>query len=172
MEEIELTYLAKELPAGVKNSPCNEIIDIYIPTESVHPTLRIRKAGKKYEITKKEPINGTDSSYQLESTIKLTPEEFEELSSLKGKRVRKKRYYYQENGINYEVDIFQDGLLGLVLVDVEFDSLDKKDSFTPPTWCLAEVTQEKFLAGGMVCGKIFSDLKDDLRRFGYNKIYE
>ncbi len=173
MEEIELTYLAKELPAGIKDSPCKEILDIYIPNATGHATLRIRKSGEKYEITKKEPIHGVDPSHQLESTISLTAEEFGELSRLGGLRIRKRRYYYQENGTNYEVDIFQDGLSGLVLVDVEFDSLEKKNSFIPPEWCLAEVTQEKFLAGGMLCGKIkYVDIEPKLRKFGYNKVNE
>ncbi len=173
MEEIELTYLAKELPPDIKNSPHKEILDIYMPNASGHSTLRIRKAGEKYEITKKEPIRGNDSSHQLESTISLTAEEFRELSRLEGLRVKKKRYYYQENGTNYEVDIFQDGLSGLVLVDVEFDSLEKKGNFMPPEWCLAEVTQEKFIAGGMLCGKIkYADIEPQLRKFGYKKINE
>lgn len=172
MEEIELTYLVKELPAGIKSSPCKEILDIYIPTTAEHPTLRIRKTGEKCEITKKEPIRGNDASHQLETTIPLAKREFEELSRLEGKRARKIRYYYAENGINYEIDIFQDDLSGLVLVDIEFDSLKEKMNFTPPEWCLAEVTQKEFIAGGMVCGKKYADLKDELRKFGYNKINE
>ncbi|MDO8664196.1 MAG: hypothetical protein Q7K44_01445 [Candidatus Liptonbacteria bacterium] len=173
MEEIELTYLVKELPTGVKNSPHKEILDIYIPNAAGHATLRIRKAGRKYEITKKEPIHKADSSHQLESSISLTAEEFGELSQLEGMRIRKKRYYYQENGTNYEIDIFQDGLSGLVLADVEFDSLEEKAAFTSPAWCLAEVTQEKFLAGGMLCGKVkYADIETQLGKFGYNKINE
>jgi len=173
MEEIELTYLAKELPAGVKNSPHKEILDIYVTNGTGHATLRIRKGGDKYELTKKEPIQGADSSRKLESTISLTAEEFEELNKLEGLRVRKMRYYYSENGTNYEIDIFQDALSGLVMVDVEFDSLEKKNNFTPPEWCLVDVTQEKFLAGGMLCGKIkYSDIEPRLRRFSYNKINE
>ncbi len=172
MEEIELTYLAKELPVGVKDSPCNEILDIYIPTVDGHPTLRIRKVGEKYEITEKGPLDKSDASHQFENTISLTAEEYEKLSQLKGLQTRKKRYYYFENGVNYEVDIFQDGLSGLVTVDVEFDSLDKKNNFIPPAWCLVDVTQEDFIAGGIICGKTYSNLEDDLRRFGYNKINE
>lgn len=173
MEEIERTYLVKELPLGVKSSPYKEIVDIYMPNAAGHSTLRIRKAGEKYEITKKEPIHGADSSHQLESSISLTAEEFGELSVLEGMRIRKKRYYYQENGTNYEIDIFQDGLSGLVLADIEFDSLNKKVAFTPPAWCLAEVTQEKFLAGGMLCGKVkYADIEAKLGKFGYNRINE
>jgi CYTH domain-containing protein len=170
MEEIERTYLPKTLPDGIENAPRREILDIYIPATAEHPTLRIRSAGEKYEITKKEPIYEKDSSRHLETTIPLSKEEFEELARLKGKRTRKTRYDYRENGIHYEIDIFRDGLAGLVLVDIEFNSSEEKNAFVPPEWCRAEVTQEEFLAGGMVCGKRYANLQAQLDKFGYKKI--
>jgi CYTH domain-containing protein len=170
MEEIELTYLAKELPAGLEDSPRKDLLDIYIPSSANHPVLRIRKLGQKCEITKKQPIDESDSSRQLETTIPLTEEEFGELSQLKGKRVHKTRYYYRENDVDYEIDVFRDDLAGLVLVDVEFASLEEKCSFVPPPWCLKEITQETFIAGGMICGKRYVDIEKDLDRFSYKKM--
>lgn len=38
------------------------------------------------------------------------------------------------------------------------------------TWVLAEVTQEEFIAGGMLCGKNYDDISDKLEKFGYSKI--
>ena len=52
MIELEKTYLVKKLPEGLKNCEFKEIIDVYIPASSEHPTLRIRKNGDTYEITK------------------------------------------------------------------------------------------------------------------------
>lgn len=168
--ELELTYLAKSLPAGMATAQRKEMMDIYIPATSPHPTLRIRKNGEKYEITKKEPIVDGDSSRQLETTIPLRPEEFAELSQLSGKLVAKTRYLYQENNINYEIDVFTGSLTGLVLIDVEFATPEEKSKFTPPEWCLVEVTQEKFVAGGMLCGKKYADIEVDLKRFNYQKL--
>lgn len=170
MEEIELTYLAKTLPPDLESAPHKEMLDIYIPASAEHPDLRIRKVGEKCEMTKKRPIKDGDASHQMENTIPLTKEEHEELSQIKGKRTRKTRYYYEEDGVRYEIDVFRDDLAGLVLVDIEFESLEKKAAFRPPAWCLAEVTQEKFLAGGMVCGKQYADLESQLNRFNYKKI--
>jgi CYTH domain-containing protein len=170
MEEFELTYLARGLPAGLGKCPKKEMLDIYLPSSHPHPTLRIRKAGDKLEMTKKEPVSGTDSSHQLETTIPLRPDEYAELSTLSGKRVGKTRYYYHEGNTDYEIDVFRGDLSGLVLVDVEFKSAADKARFTPPSWCLADVTQEKFVAGGMVCGKKYADIERDLARYGYKKI--
>lgn len=170
-DEFELTYLVKELPVGVLGSSAKEILDIYLPATADHAILRIRKSGDKYEITKKVPAVGTDSSHQIENTIPLTLEEFADLSTLPGKRVRKIRYYYYEDGTDYEVDVFQDALNGLVVADVEFSSNVTKSAFVPPPWVLADVTQEKFIAGGVLCGKSYADISVYLAQFGYQPIF-
>lgn len=43
-------------------------------------------------------------------------------------------------------------------------------SFQMPDFCLCEVTQEEFIAGGMLCGKRYTDIEADLERFGYKRI--
>ena len=171
MIELERTYLAKYLPQGLMDCKSKEIIDIYIPKSSIHPTLRIRKNGSEYEITKKEPVKGNDSSHQREQTIILTESEFMELAQLNGKRVSKIRYCYDHNSRTAEIDVFQGPLKGLVLVDFEFEEIGEKDYFEMPDFCLADVTQEKFIAGGMICGKSYEDIEDDLKRFNYSKLF-
>jgi len=168
MIELEKTYLAKSLPKLEKGK---DMIDIYIPTETRHPVLRIRKNGEKFEMTKKYPVVEGDSSKQYEFTIPLTKEEFEELSnSLKGKRIHKIRYNYENDGRVAEVDVFQDNLKGLVVVDFEFENESDKDKFQMPDFCLADVTQEEFLAGGMLCGKSYEDIQDKLKRYNYKRL--
>ena len=108
MMELEKTYLVKKLPEGLKDCKVKEIIDVYIPAASEHPTLRIRKNGAPkpaerdgqatYEATKKEAVNEGDSSRQEEQTIIVTEAEFNALAKLDGKKVRKLRYYYNHNG--------------------------------------------------------------------------
>ena len=89
MEEIELTYLPKNLPEMIFQAPSKKMVDIYIPASSEHPFLRIRKSGGKSEITKKQPIKEGDSSHQLETTIPLSEEEYSDLEKISGKRVSK-----------------------------------------------------------------------------------
>ena len=170
MDEFELTFLPKKLPEGIFTSPSKEMLAIYIPAASEHPTLRIRRSGTKHEMTKKEPVSAGDSSHQRETTVPLTVEEFSDLTVVPGKRVSKIRYFYLENGVDYEVDVFQGELEGLVLIDVEFKSTGDKAKFKAPEWILIEVTQEKFIAGGMLCGKKYSDIEDRLKLFGYKKL--
>lgn len=170
MIERELTYLAKYLPDNLKKCPSKDMIDIYIPESFAHPKIRIRKNGDKYEMTKKEPLEN-DPSHQLEQTIKLTADEFKELSKIKGKRTHKIRYLYDYKGQNAEFDVFQDEKKGLVVVDFEFKSLKAKHSFKMPDFCLADVTTKDFIAGGMICGKSYSDIDKELKKYNYKKLY-
>lgn len=161
--------MLKNFPVDLKTLKFMEVFDIYLPQSAAHPILRIRKKGDKFEITKKHPMEGKDSSCQSEETIPLSKEEFMELIKLQGKRVRKIRYYYQIGADMAEIDVFQDALKGLVLVDFEFHTVEEKNNFVMPDFCLADVTQEKFTAGGILAGKKYADTEEDLERYNYKK---
>lgn len=171
MIELELTYLAKCLPENLKNAKSREIIDIYFPKDSLHPCLRLRKNGNKYEITKKCPVTEGDASAQKEQTIILSEEEFNSLKQTPGKKVAKIRYFVEYGDKIAEFDVFQEALTGLVLIDFEFPTEEEKEIFEMPDLCLADVTQEQFIAGGMLCGKEYKDIEEQLNNFNYKKLF-
>lgn len=39
-----------------------------------------------------------------------------------------------------------------------------------PDFCLVDVTQEEFAAGGMLSGKKYQDIQNKLDQFGYKKL--
>lgn len=166
MIELERTFLAKQLPSDLNDHPSKEMVDVYIPAASHHPVIRLRRNGGQYELTKKEPIDG-DRSRQTEQTITLTKEEFDAFSSVPGKRVAKRRYRYPYRGVELEVDVFETPLDGLVIVDAEFANEEEKAAFTMPEFCLVDVTHEEFIAGGMLCGKAYADIAENLEQLGY-----
>ena len=168
--ELELTYLAREIPEGLADCPSKLIVDVYYPPERDHSSLRIRQRGDHYEITKKVMANGTDSSHQLEHTIELDEEEFKGLAAAPGKRVAKRRYLYEYQGRTAEVDVFQGELAGLVEVDFEFDDRDDQLAFQMPDFCLADVTQEAFAAGGKLAGKTYQQIVPHLEKYGYKPL--
>lgn len=170
MVELEKTYLIKFIPDTLDKCEYEDMVDIYIPASEAHPVLRIRRKGHKYEITKKQPIEG-DYSKQTEETIPLTQKEFEALSKVEGKRIIKRRYFYVHDGKRAEIDVFQDNLKGLIVVDFEFEREDEKNTFVMPDFCLADVTQETFIAGGKLCGKKYIDIEHDLKRFEYKPLH-
>lgn len=168
--EHELTYLAANIPPEINEVEPVRLLDVYIPDTLNHAKLRLRKKGDNYEITKKTLVDVNDASSQIEQTIVLTQEEFEALAVVSSKRVEKDRYVVQLAGRTAEIDVFLGDLKGLVLIDFEFDTTEEKDAFIAPDVCLADVTQEDFIAGGELAGKSYADITAELSRFAYEKL--
>ena len=168
--ELEKTYLLKYVPEGLKDCKQKEIYDVYIPQSHPHPVLRVRKKGDIFEITKKAPATSGDASEQIEHTIPLLEEEFLSLAKVEGKKLRKIRYFYPIDKYIAEIDVFLDDLEGLAMVDVEFKSVEEKESFVAPDFCSVDITQSKTFAGGLLAGKKYSDVQSDLDGYNYQKI--
>lgn len=170
MIEIEKTYLAKYIPTDLNNYPSKTITDRYLPADSEHPVLRLRNNGGKFTLTKKYPIREGDASSQIEETIVLSKKEAQALEKIEAKVSSKTRFYYKYHDSRLEIDIFKEDLSGLILIDAEFDSEEEKNKFKMPEFCLADVTQETIVAGGMLCGKKYADIKEVLNKYGYKKL--
>ncbi|MBU0625623.1 hypothetical protein KKF05_04745 [Patescibacteria group bacterium] len=169
MLELEKTYLAKQLPEGLDLSQGTEIEDTYIPVEVEHPKMRLRRTGDKYVLTKKIRLDEADASKQEELNVELSAAEYQALVRSSNRHLHKIRYRLDYRGHTAEIDIFQGALDGLVLVDFEFDSIEEQTAFEMPDFCLADVTQEDFVAGGMLAGRSYEDIVEDLQRFDYKK---
>ncbi len=168
--ELELTYLAKQIPAEIAGVTPKLLQDYYIPAQADHAHLRLRNKAGNYEITKKEPVSGSDSSAQNEHTIKLTKEEFEALAVSSDRIVQKNRYNVVIQGYPAEVDVFLGKLEGLVLIDFEFLNYKTQAAFTMPDICLCDITQDKWAAGGVLSGKSYADIEPILDSYGYTKL--
>lgn len=168
--EIEKTYLASKLPHDFKKFKSKEIIDIYLPKNSQHAKLRIRKSGDSYVITKKYLVNKKTASKQIEENIIIDEAEFKSLEGVNGNKIKKIRYYYYYLDKCFEIDVFLDKLKGLVLVDVEFSSEREMHNFSMPDFCLVDVTEEEMIAGGVLSQHSYSSLSNFLNRFGYKKL--
>lgn len=174
--EREFTFLMNSLPADLDQFPSKIIEDNFIPAQSPHPVIRIRRNGEKYVITKKYPENssdelGGDSSRMVEHTIELSSDEYQALNLLPGKRFKKRRFAYEIGDLAAEVDVYLDDLAGLVVIDFEFDSDEAMVAFRKPDFIGPDVTQDSLVAGGMLCGKAFADVADQLlEKYDYRPV--
>lgn len=172
--ELERRYLAKSLPEDLAHYPHLELLDIYIPQQVAFPKLRLRQQGNRFEITKKELSDpaSRDSSQIIEYNIPLEEEEFRALTAhIEGRRIHKLRYQYEvASAYHCTFDVFLDNLAGLILIDFEFSSLQEMAAFTIPDFCLEEVTQEQFLAGGDLSGKYYVEIASRLATYGYRPL--
>jgi CYTH domain-containing protein len=168
--ELELTYLAAALPESLEKSEHSVLQDVYFPNTVVHPKTRIRRKGDTYEFTKKTIISDDDAGVQREENIALTADEYAGLAAGSGRTVTKTRYYFPYQGLTAEFDVFEGPLAGLVVIDFEFDSPEARNAFVMPDFCLADITQEEFVAGGMLAGKSYQDIAEKLKSFNYRPL--
>ncbi len=168
--EIEKTYLIKYIPKNLFKCQFKEIEDLYIPKGASHARLRIRRSGDLFVVTKKIPVKDRNASFHSEFNLEITKQEFNALRSSKCDIVRKTRFYYPYLGMMAEIDVFKGKHKGLVLVDFEFSNKNKLDKFKIPDFCLVDVSEEEFVAGGVLCKHSFSSLKPHLKKFNYKKI--
>lgn len=168
--EIEKTYLAKYLPDNLYNCKYVDIEDIYIPKSARHAYLRIRKTSvPSYTITKKEKIDKRSASSHIEHSIEITEEEYNSFKALEGSVVKKRRYFYPYKEHVAEFDIYFSELEGLVLVDFEFMNKGEYMLFEMPDFCLADVTEEEFFAGGVICRSSYASLEKVLIKYNYQR---
>ncbi len=139
--EIERKYLVGSLPENLDAFPHVEIEQGYLCTS---PTLRIRRMGDAFILTVKEKV------HSLSSAIVNREEEFflssESYARLRGKcegiMVEKTRYRIPVGKYTAELDIFHGRHEGLLLVEVEFPSVEAANAFTPPAWFGQDVSND------------------------------
>lgn len=167
MIELELTYLAKSLPSNLKECSSKKIVDLYVDNGTDHFDLRIRKNGTAFELTRKTPVEDGDASKQNEITIPINEAEFESFLSVRSRKVEKTRYYFPYGDKTAEFDVFEGALEGLVVIDFEFATEEEKSRFVMPDFCLVDITQETFIAGGVIAGKTLEDIQSELLTHNY-----
>lgn len=133
--EIERKYLVRQIPENLSQYRCQKIAQGYLCTS---PVVRIRRSNDDYYLTYK----GKGLLAREEYNLPLTQESYEHLSSkIDGILIEKNRYLIPlSDGLVAELDIFEGKLSDLVLVEVEFESIEEANSFIAPEWFGEDVT--------------------------------
>lgn len=133
--EIERKYLVRHIPEHLEQYNYQKIAQGYLCTE---PVVRIRRSNDDYYMTYK----GDGLMVREEYNLPLTKEAYDHLRpKIDGLLIAKTRYLIPlDNGLTAELDIFEEDLSGLVIVEVEFDSVEEADLFKAPDWFGEDVT--------------------------------
>ena len=133
--EIERKYLVKEIPTDLEQYESKKIAQGYLCTE---PVVRIRRSNDDYYMTYK----GDGLMVREEYNLPLTKDAYEHLRpKIDGLLIAKTRYLISLDGkLTAELDIFEEDLDGLVIVEVEFDSVEEANAFNAPDWFGEDVT--------------------------------
>lgn len=135
--EIERKFLVKKIPDNLDTYERIDMTQGYLNTD---PVVRVRKENDDYILTYK----GSGLLSHSEYNLPLNKEAFEHLlKKCDGIIISKSRYKIPiTNNLTAELDIFKGDLDSLKLVEVEFDSVEEADNFTPPEWFGEDVTTD------------------------------
>ena len=134
--EIERKFLVDELP-DLSAAASKPIEQGYLATGDAE--VRLRRRGEDRLLT----VKAGSGLSRKEAEIGLGEDQFETLWPLtEGRRLRKRRHLLSEGDLEIELDVYEGGLEGLVVAEVEFESEPAAEGFSPPSWLGAEVTGE------------------------------
>ena len=135
--ELERKYLLKKMPDNLDTYRHRHLEQGYLCTA---PVVRIRKDDDRYELTYKSGGMMVRQEYNL----LLTKDSYEHLKNkVDGRLITKKRYMIPYEKYMIELDVFENDLAPLVLAEVEFETEEEANSFTPPEWFGKDVTFSK-----------------------------
>jgi len=164
--ERERRYLLQDLPEGLSRADHHlQITDNYI----TGTRLRIRKVRDPrtnkwvVKFTQKFAPDPADLSRTVITNIYLNSQEADTLAVFEANEIRKNRYRYEFAGRIFSVDMFIGDLFGLVLAEVSFETDDELENYPPPSFALAEVTNNVEFSGGRLAYLTFAELRDEIK---------
>jgi CYTH domain-containing protein len=135
--EIERKFLVSAIPENP--GPGTRILQGYLPLTSEGTELRVRRKGDETVLTVKRG-RGLD---RTEQEVAISAEVFETLWLLtEGHRIQKTRYELPHGEATIELDEFGGQLEGLLVAEVEFDSLQASEAFKEAEWLGRDVTDD------------------------------
>ena len=146
--ERERRWLCREVPRE-RIARTETIVDLYVTGAQ----LRLREARlleggpPMLRLSRKADV---DARTRLITSIYLPENEFAVLAAaLPGRRIRKIRHRLKAPpGVVLSADEFQGELSGLRMVEAEFDTDERMDSFAMPDFAIREVTDDPRFGGG------------------------
>ena len=134
--EIERKFLVKTLPSNLRQYKKSYIEQGYL---SISPEVRVRSKDNKYYMT----VKGEGNISRPEYEIQISKDVYIELSShIQGNVLCKDRYFITIGDHTAELDIYIN-FNDLIVIEVEFDSIQSADDFIVPDWFGNEVTKDK-----------------------------
>lgn len=138
-DEIERKFLVRKLPFGWQSFPSDLIQQGYIVHGVPGIEVRVRQKGEHFFETVKKGSGEVRPEYEIE----LSRGQFDVLWPLTADcRLVKRRYRIPWRNRLVELDVYQDGLAGLVTADVEFPSRLACIRFTPSYWLGEDVSRD------------------------------
>jgi adenylate cyclase len=137
--EIERKFVLDARPQGLDEHPSERIAQGYLALDG-DVEVRVRRRGERAFLT----VKAGSGRRRVEQELELEPARFEALWRLtQGRRIVKRRYLVPApDALEFEVDVYEDELAGLVVAEVEFPDDAAANAFAAPEWLGREVTDD------------------------------
>lgn len=141
--EIERKFLVKQLPEDLDKCDKAEIEQCYLDFgDGDEPEKRIRSLTRCDETIYFYTEKSAGDLYREEEEFEIPSYSFDNLKELTVSETVKKTRHYLPLGdsLTAELDIYKGAHEGLITVEVEFQSLEASEAFSPPHWFGEEIT--------------------------------
>lgn len=157
--EVERRFLVARCP-DLSGARMRVIEDVYLAETRMRLRAITHADGQRaeFKLCKKYPSDDMLAGPVV--NLYLSAQEHAVLAGLPGGSVRKRRYSMPWAAWTFSIDVFEGPLSGLILSEVEADSVDDVGRIALPDWVSREVTADPFFTGGALS----QASADDLRR--------
>jgi CYTH domain-containing protein len=139
--ELERRFLLDRIPDGVDEG--HLIVDRYITGARLR-LRRVEGREPQFKFSQKEAPSPPDYAVTTITTIYLSPEEYETLTVLPGRELRKRRHHLGP----YSIDVFEGGLSGLIMAEIDFESETEMRAHPVPEFAVREISEDVRYTGG------------------------
>jgi CYTH domain-containing protein len=134
--EVERKFVADQVPASLILEDAHPVRQGYLAIDGAIE-VRVRLLATSAVLT----VKGGAGLSRTEVELPLTPADAEALwAHTEGRRIEKRRFRVDVDGIVAEIDRYGGRLEGLCTIEVEFGDEAEAEAFVPPRWFGVEVT--------------------------------
>jgi adenylate cyclase len=136
--EIERKFLVARAPEPLP--PGDRLEQGYLALAPDGTEVRIRRRAGRSTLT----VQSGPAHVRVEEELEIDDRRFEALWPLtEGRRIAKTRHLVPlGDDLTAELDVYAEGLDGLLVAEVEFDSIEASERFDPPGWLERDVTDD------------------------------
>jgi len=98
------------------------------------------------------------------SEMYLNDVEYGLFERLRGREIRKNRYFHEFDQIEWKFDIYLGEPRGLMIAKADLASAEQAADLMPPPFALIEITNDPFFAGGNLVEKNFSEIRTKMEQ--------
>jgi CYTH domain-containing protein len=167
--EYQRLFLVETLPEPLTPASSHlQIFDNYVENTRLRLRLMREPHTKIWTriLQQRFAFHDGDAAVTKLAEIYLNEDEYPIFERLRGREIRKNRYFHEFDRTQWAFDVYLGEVRGVTTGKVEFDSAEALKNFEPPPFALIEITDEEFFEGRNLVEKNFVEIREEVARLG------